>query len=133
MSVEGVTLLGILEDLRRIEGIEASTIISRDGLPVASDLPSNVNPDVLALRTAFMQGIGELVMESVEEEEAHTVIIVAQTHYILTTPIDDRNILVVVIDRSVEVGGMISDVVAKAEDLRGVLLSGQGGGRPMAQ
>ena len=133
MSADGVTLMGILEDLRRIEGVEASTVISRDGMPVVSDLPSKVNPDVLALRTAFMQGIGELVMESVEEEEAHTVIIVAKTHYILTTPIDDRNILVVVIDRSVEVGGMISDVVSRAEDLRRALLSGQGGGRPTAQ
>jgi predicted regulator of Ras-like GTPase activity (Roadblock/LC7/MglB family) len=112
---------GILKSLRGTNGVVASTVISRDGIPVASDLPDRVNLDVLALRTAFMQGIGELVMESVEDEEAKTVIIVATEHYILTTPIDDRNILVVVLDRSIEVGGMLSDVAKTTENLRKVI------------
>jgi len=111
----------ILESLRGAKGVVASTVISRDGVPVASDLPDRVNLDVLALRTAFMQGIGELVMESVEDEEAKTVIIVATEHYILTTPIDDRNILVVVLDRSIEVGGMLSDIAKTTENLRKVI------------
>ena len=108
----------ILRELRGSTGVVASTVISRDGMPVASDLPSKVNLDVLALRTAFMQGIGELVMESVENETARTVIIVAQQHYILTTAIDDRNILVVVLDRRVEVGGALPDVLETADSLR---------------
>jgi len=107
-------LLGILEDLRSNSGVQASTVISREGVPIASDLPSSVNLDVLALRTAFMQGIGELVMESVEDEEARTVIIVADEHYIMTTAIDDRHILVVVMDRKVEVGGMIPSIIETA-------------------
>ncbi len=119
---DGASLKLILEELRGSNGVVASTVISRDGLPVASDLPDRINLDILALRTAFMQGIGELVMESVEDEEAHTVIIVAKQHYILTTPIDEMNILVVVLDRSVEVGGMLPDVVSTAEALRAVLM-----------
>jgi predicted regulator of Ras-like GTPase activity (Roadblock/LC7/MglB family) len=114
-------LLGILEDLRSRSGVQASTVISREGVPIASDLPSSVNLDVLALRTAFIQGIGELVMESVEDEEARTVIIVADEHYIMTTAIDDRHILVVVMDRKVEVGGMIPGVLAAAAFLRQAL------------
>ena len=122
VATDGASLKLILEELRGSNGVVASTVISRDGLPVASDLPDRVNLDILALRTAFMQGIGELVMESVEDEEAHTVIIVAKQHYILTTPIDEMNILVVVLDRSVEVGGMLPDVVSTAEALRAVLM-----------
>ena len=114
-------LLSILEDLRNNSGVQASTVISREGVPIVSDLPSSVNLDVLALRTAFMQGIGELVMESVEDEEARTVIIVADEHYIMTTAIDDKHILVVVMDRKVEVGGMIPDVRGTADFLRHVL------------
>ena len=121
MAIDGASLTLILEQLQGRNGVIASTVISRDGLPVASNLPDRVNLDILALRTAFMQGIGELVMESVEEEEAHTVIIVARQHYILTTPIDDMNILVVVLERSVEVGGMLPDVVSTAEALRAAL------------
>ena len=111
------SLLGILEDLRGNNGVQASTVISREGVPIASDLPSSVNLDVLALRTAFMQGIGELVMESVEDEEARTVIIVADEHYIMTTAIDDRHILVVVLDRRVEVGSVVPGVLEAAASL----------------
>lgn len=124
MAATRASLDLILESLRGTNGVVASTIISRDGIPIASDLPVRVNPDVLALRTAFMQGIGELVMESVEDEEAKTVIIVATQHYILTTPIDERNILVVVLDRSIEVGGMLLDVAETAENIRKVLEGG---------
>ena len=93
-------------------------MISRDGMPLASDLPDKVNPEMLALRTAFMQGIGELVMESVEDEAARTVIIVADEHYISTTPIDDSSILVVVLDRNVEVGPMIPAILGTADSIR---------------
>ena len=114
-------LLGILRDLRGSNGVVASTVISREGQPIASDLPERVNLDVLALRTAFMQGIGELVMESVEDEETQTVIIVADEHYIMTTAIDDRHILVVVLDRTVEVGSMIPGILGTAASLHQVL------------
>jgi predicted regulator of Ras-like GTPase activity (Roadblock/LC7/MglB family) len=111
----------ILEGLRGTNGVMASTVISREGVPIASDLPKTVDLDVLALRTAFMQGIGELVMESVEDENTQTVIIVADEHYIMTTAIDDRHILVVVLGRGVEVGGMIPGVMDAARTLRGVM------------
>lgn len=118
---EAGDLMGILRDLRGTNGVVASTVISREGQPIASDLPERVNLDVLALRTAFMQGIGELVMESVEDEETQTVIIVADEHYIMTTAIDDRHILVVVLDRTVEVGSMIPGILGTAASLHHVL------------
>lgn len=117
-DVDGTRLKTMLESLRGSNGVVASTVISRDGIPVASDLPPQVNPDVLALRTAFMQGIGELVMESVEDEAARTVIIVAEQHYILTTPVDERRILVVVLDRRSDVGAMLPGVEATAASIR---------------
>jgi predicted regulator of Ras-like GTPase activity (Roadblock/LC7/MglB family) len=115
----------ILASLRGTNGVVASSVISREGIPVASDLPERVDLDVLALRTAFMQGIGELVMESVEAEQARTVIIVADEHYIMTTGIDDRHILVVVLRREVEVGGMVPGIIEVAVSLRNVI--GPGG------
>jgi predicted regulator of Ras-like GTPase activity (Roadblock/LC7/MglB family) len=117
-DVDRSRLKKMLESLRGSNGVVASTVISRDGLPVASDLPPQVNPDILALRTAFMQGIGELVMESVEDEAARTVIIVAEQHYILTTPVDERRILVVVLDRKADVGAMLPGVEATAASIR---------------
>jgi predicted regulator of Ras-like GTPase activity (Roadblock/LC7/MglB family) len=111
-------LAAILERLRGTNGVVASTVISRDGIPLASDLPEKVDREMLALRTAFMQGIGELVMESVEDEAARTVIIVADEHYISTTPIDDSSILVVVLDRNVDVGGMIPAILGTADSIK---------------
>ena len=115
VAAEAGDLLGILKDLR------GSNSVSREGVPIESDLPPQVNLDVLALRTAFMQGIGELVMESVEDEAAKTVIIVADEHYIMTTAIDDKNILVVVMKLTAEVGRMIPSVMEAAASLRNVL------------
>ena len=103
-------LRGLLRQLRGANGVVASTVISRDGLPIASDLPVGINPDTLALRGAFMLGIAELVMESVESESARTVVVVAEQHYIVTTPVDERSILVVVVDRSVELGSLLPEV-----------------------
>jgi predicted regulator of Ras-like GTPase activity (Roadblock/LC7/MglB family) len=102
--------MGVLKDLRGTNGVVASTVISRDGIPLASDLPKGVNPDIFALRTAFMQGIGELMTESVDSERARTVVVVADQHYIVTTSVDDHAILVVVVDRSVEIGGLLPQV-----------------------
>jgi predicted regulator of Ras-like GTPase activity (Roadblock/LC7/MglB family) len=117
-----VTDRDLLQDmlirLRGTNGVVASTVISRDGIPIASDLPPKVNPDILALRTAFMQGIGELVMESMEDESARTVIIVAKQHYILTTPVDESRILVVVLERTVDVGAMLPGVLETAASIR---------------
>ncbi len=114
-------LNALLEGLQGKNGVLASTVISREGMPIASDLPDRVDLDILALRTAFMQGIGELVMESVEDEHARTVIIVADEHYIMTTAIDEKHILVVVLSRTVEVGGMIPSVIEVASSLRDVI------------
>lgn len=121
MADETGDMGSILASLRNTSGVVASTVISREGLPIVSDLPERVDLDILALRTAFMQGIGELVMESVEAEHARTVIIVADEHYIMTTGIDDRHILVVVLRREVEVGGMIPGVIDVAASLRSVM------------
>jgi predicted regulator of Ras-like GTPase activity (Roadblock/LC7/MglB family) len=118
---DSADLASILEGLRGRNGVMASTVISRQGMPIASNLPDRVDLDILALRTAFMQGIGELVMESVEDESARTVIIVADEHYIMTTAIDDMHILVVVLDRRVEVSSMIPDVTEAAASLRGAV------------
>jgi len=103
-------LRGLLGQLRGRNGVVASTVISRDGVPIASDLPAGINPDTLALRGAFMLGIAELVMESVESESARTVVVVAEQHFIVTTPVDERSILVVVVDRSVELWSLLPDV-----------------------
>ncbi len=121
MAAAGDDLNTILEGLQGRNGVVASTVISREGMPIASDLPERVDLDILALRTAFMQGIGELVMESVEDESARTVIIVADEHYIMTTAIDDKHILVVVLSRNVEVGGMIPSVIEVASSLRDII------------
>ena len=121
MAAAGEELRDILDSLQGRNGVVASSVISREGLPLASDLPDQVDLDILALRTAFMQGIGELVMESVEDEQAATVIIVAEEHYIMTTAIDEKHILVVVMDRTVDVGGMIPGVMGVADSIRGLM------------
>lgn len=108
----------VLRTLRGANGVVASTIISRDGLPLASDLPPGVDPDTLALRGAFMQGIADLVMGSMEQEAARTVVVVAERHYIVTTPVNDATILVVVVDRSVELGSLLHEARDVAEQVR---------------
>ena len=123
-----VPLRTLLRQLRGQSGVVASTVISRDGLPLASDLPTGMDPDTLALRGAFMQGIGELVMESVEDESARTVVVVAEQHYIVTTPVDERSILVVVVDRTVDIGGLLPEVRGVAMALKGSISADRTGG-----
>jgi predicted regulator of Ras-like GTPase activity (Roadblock/LC7/MglB family) len=132
---KGVPLRTLLRQLRGQSGVVASTVISRDGLPLASDLPTGMDPDTLALRGAFMQGIGELVMESVEQESERTVVVVAEQHYIVTTPVDERSILVVVVDRTVDIGGLLPEVRGVAMAVRGSIsfdrVEGDGPASPM--
>jgi hypothetical protein len=118
----------LLRRLRGQSGVVASTVISRDGLPLASDLPAGMDPDTLALRGAFMQGIGELVMESVEHESSRTVVVVAEQHYIVTTPVDERTILVVVVDRTVDIGGLLPEVRGVATAVKGSMPAHRAGG-----
>jgi len=49
----------ILADLRKVGDIEASAIVRRDGLMVASDMPNYVDPRTIAAMTAALVGTAE--------------------------------------------------------------------------
>jgi len=52
-------LEGLLAELRKIGDVEASAIIRRDGLMIASDMPSYVDGRTIAAMTAALIGAGE--------------------------------------------------------------------------
>lgn len=52
-------LESLLAELRKVSDIEASAIVRRDGLMVASDMPNYVDGRTIAAMTASLVGTGE--------------------------------------------------------------------------
>jgi hypothetical protein len=49
----------VLEELRKAGDVEASAIVRRDGLMIASDLPTRIEPRTVAAMTAALVGTAE--------------------------------------------------------------------------
>lgn len=95
MAAKGEELLKALQDLRNVEGVEGSALVSRDGITVAADLPPSYDRDTFSAMTAAMLGAAETAMVEIGRGIPERVVVETKNSRILTVGVNADLMLVV--------------------------------------
>ncbi len=97
-------LTEILQELRKVGDIQGSSVISRDGLVVASDLSKNVDEETFAAMSAAMQGAAETAVSELNQGTLNQIIIEADKGKIITISAGEKAILIILAKPSTNLG-----------------------------
>ena len=85
----------ILGDLKKVGGITASAVVTRDGLLVAADVIGEVDAETFAAMTATMTGAAETAMSEIQAGSLDRVIVESETAKIISVGAGPKALLVV--------------------------------------
>jgi uncharacterized protein len=111
----------ILKDIKVTGGIEASAVVSRDGLLIASDIPQNVHAETFAAMTATMLGAAETAVEELNKGVVDRIIIEGKDVKIIGTGTGQKAILIVMTEPNTRLGLVLVEMDKAKEKIKGLL------------
>nr|MDO8082223.1 roadblock/LC7 domain-containing protein [Candidatus Freyarchaeota archaeon] len=106
----------ILKDLEAsVPEIQAAAIVSVEGLPIAAQLPSDVDETRVAAMTAAMLSLGERAAQELGKGELEQVFISGKEGYILVTSAGPNAVLTVSTTKNVKLGLIFLDMRRSAQ------------------
>ena len=120
MSVREI-LEKILRDLRATGDIDASAIVSRDGLLIAADIPQNVNAEAFAAMTAAMLGAAETATSELGRGVPDRVIVEGKEGKIIATGAGSKALLVVMTNPKASLGLILFEIGKASDKIKEVL------------
>ncbi len=107
-----------LRDLQsRTPDIEASAVVSMDGLTMASALPTDLEEDRVSAMSAAMLSLGERISGELGRGELCEVYIHGNEGYVLLTSIGAEAVLTVLARHQAKLGLVFLEMRRAAEDL----------------
>jgi len=85
----------VLSDLKRVGGVNASAVVTRDGLLIASDVMIGMDAETFAAMTATMTGAAETAMSEVKAGSPDRVIVEGESSKIISIGAGPKALLVV--------------------------------------
>ncbi len=111
----------MVERLRDLQAsspdVEASAIVSVDGLSIASALPQDVEEDRVSAMSAAMLSLGERIASELGRGVLEQVYIRGENGYVLLTAIGEEAVLTVMARKQAKLGLILLDMRRAAEDL----------------
>ncbi len=111
----------IIERLRDMRSstpdIEASAIVSVDGLILASDLPANVEEDRVSAMSAAMLSLGERIAGELGRGELDQVYIRGDEGYVFLMAAGEEAVLTILARREAKLGLVLLDAKRAARDI----------------
>jgi predicted regulator of Ras-like GTPase activity (Roadblock/LC7/MglB family) len=115
-------LVSILEELNgSTADIEASGVISTDGLMMASVLPASMDEDRVGAMSAAMLSLGDRTAQELARGELEQVLIKGDKGYVLMTYAGDEAVLTVLTKSSAKLGLIFLDVKRAASRISEML------------
>src|SRR5512136_3176542 len=106
-----------LRDLQRTEGIEASAVVSVDGLIMASALPAGVEEDRVSAMSAAMLSLGERIASELGRGQLDQVYIHGSNGYVILMSVGMDAVLTVLAREQARLGLIMLDMRRAASDL----------------
>ncbi len=101
--------------------VEASAVVSVDGLTMASALPANVEEDRVSAMSAAMLSLGERIATELGRGKLDQVYIKGQTGYVILMSIEREAVLTVLARDRAKLGLLFLDMRRATEDLANLL------------
>jgi len=117
----------MVEELKKLQisspDIQASALVSADGLIIASALPANVEEDRVSAMSAAMLSLGERISLELRRGELNQVYIRGDNGYVLLTSVDNEAVLTVMANSTAKLGLIFLDIKRAAKALSGFIRS----------
>lgn len=111
-----------LRDLRASSpDIEASAVVSVDGLTMASDLPATTEEDRVSAMSAAMLSLGERIATELGRGGLDQVYVRGNNGYVLLNAVGEDAVLTVLARRDAKLGLVFLDTKRAAADLAGMV------------
>jgi predicted regulator of Ras-like GTPase activity (Roadblock/LC7/MglB family) len=114
-------LEAILHELKRAGEVEASAIVSRDGLLIASDIPRGVHAETFAAMTATMLGAAETATSELKKGVPERVIIESKDGKVIASGAGPKALLVVMTSPRAGLGLVLVEMAKATEKVKGLL------------
>lgn len=115
----------MLEELRALRrnspDVEASAIVSADGLTIASDLPTGVEEDRVSAMSAAMLSLGERIASELGRGALEQVYIRGDKGYVILTSVGEEAVLTVLARQEAKLGLVFLDMRRAAESLAKII------------
>lgn len=111
----------LAELVGQVPEIEAASVVSFDGLPMASALPAGMDEDRVAAMSAALLSLGERAAEGLGRGELSQVYVEGENGNVFLVSADDEAVLVAVASRGAKVGMMLFEIRRAAKALAAVL------------
>lgn len=111
----------IVDRLRDLQAsspdIEASAVVSVDGLTIASALPQDVEEDRVSAMSAAMLSLGERIASELGRGTLDQVYIKGQNGYVMLMAVGEEAVLTALAREKAKLGLILLDMRRAAEDL----------------
>jgi predicted regulator of Ras-like GTPase activity (Roadblock/LC7/MglB family) len=111
----------MVERLRDLQAstpdVQASAIVSVDGLSIASALPQEVEEDRVSAMSAAMLSLGERIASELGRGALEQVYIKGENGYVLLMSVGEEAVLTVMARKEAKLGLILLDMRRAAEDL----------------
>lgn len=97
--------------------IEASAVVSVDGLPIATALPREVEEDRVSAMSAAMLSLGERIASELGRGSLNEVYIKGEKGYVILQSVGTEAVLTVLAREGAKMGLVFLDMRRAAEDL----------------
>lgn len=121
MATKKEELEEILSKLNNVGGIEGGSVVSRDGLVMASNLSGNVDPEVFAAMSATMLGAAETAVSELAKGETGRVIAESEQTKLIATGAGPLALLVVMTSPDATLGLALVEMQKAANKIISVL------------
>ena len=106
-----------LRDLQRTDGIEASAVVSVDGLIMASALPADAEEDRVSAMSAAMHSLGERIASELGRGILTEVYIQGENGRVLLMAVGEEAVLTTLARQDAKLGLIMLDMRRAATDL----------------
>ncbi len=101
--------------------IEASALVSVDGLIIASALPSDVEEDRVSAMSAAMLSLGERIASELGRGTLNQVYVRGDNGYVILMSVGEEAVLTALVGKDAKLGLIFLDMKRAAEDLSSLL------------